>query len=203
MKQYTIQCGYFQGRGNTVVVEAKSVEQACALAIEQANDDSAGWDDYDSVGETYIDGIVEGEHGSVWDEKTQPLPIPPRYTDEQTIASAVVLPHYNAVIRIAQGKLYYGPLDKDSDSDSLDPQEGWVEVLPRQVSIDGADMLDKRELATVLAALRYWQRLGLEEECPEQDIAADCGSIDPLLGHEIDALCERLNSGERFAGGTA
>ena len=53
--------------------------------------------------------------------------------------------------------------------------------------------LDDRELATVLAALRYWQ----------QDLVAnDCGpispdhfdaTITPLSGEQIDALCDRLN----------
>jgi hypothetical protein len=55
--------------------------------------------------------------------------------------------------------------------------------------------MHKRELATVLAALRYWQ----------QDLAdnQDAGPISPvhfddeatpLTVDEIDALCERLNT---------
>jgi hypothetical protein len=55
--------------------------------------------------------------------------------------------------------------------------------------------LDSRELATVLAALRYWQRLALaqEERGPEDDIASDGGTLSILQPSEIDALCERIN----------
>ena len=57
--------------------------------------------------------------------------------------------------------------------------------------------LDDRELATVLAALRYWQRCATVCD-PEFEIAAD-GRTDAraaLTADEIDALCERLNCGE-------
>jgi len=50
-----------------------------------------------------------------------------------------------------------------------------------------------RELATVLAALRYWQREGLMSDGREQDIAGDDGKFDPLTVIEINELCERLN----------
>lgn len=48
---------------------------------------------------------------------------------------------------------------------------------------------NERELATVLAALRYWQRIGIRAACPEADIAGPDG----LWPEEIDALCERIN----------
>ena len=50
-----------------------------------------------------------------------------------------------------------------------------------------------RELATILAALRFWQ----EQDAPpahQYDIATDCGEFEPLDSDEIDALCERLNA---------
>lgn len=53
--------------------------------------------------------------------------------------------------------------------------------------------MDSRELATVLAALRYWQREGLMSDGHEQDIATDQGTVDRLSSEEIDGLCERLN----------
>ena len=60
-----------------------------------------------------------------------------------------------------------------------------------------------REFATMLAALRYWQRTGEwtkdgEEnpnESPEYDIATDGGTRIPLDDNEIDGLCQRLNCG--------
>jgi len=52
--------------------------------------------------------------------------------------------------------------------------------------------LDKRELGTVLAALRAWQGGSWLDE-GLQDIATDGGEFAQLSGDEIDGLCERLN----------
>ena len=52
-----------------------------------------------------------------------------------------------------------------------------------------------RELATLLAALRYWQQ-GLDDnegEAPLRDHFED--EVTPLAHEEIDDLCERLNGG--------
>ena len=59
--------------------------------------------------------------------------------------------------------------------------------------------MNQRELKTVLAALRYWQREGRFSGGHEQDIATNGGASEPLDGDEIDALCERLNCGEEVA----
>jgi hypothetical protein len=48
-----------------------------------------------------------------------------------------------------------------------------------------------RELATLLAALRFWQRQNSKGE-PERDIATDGGTFDPLSQTEIDMFCERI-----------
>ena len=56
-----------------------------------------------------------------------------------------------------------------------------------------ADLQEKREVATVLAALRCWQQF--DKLTPELlEIATSCGEHQPLLNEEIDALCERINS---------
>jgi hypothetical protein len=52
-----------------------------------------------------------------------------------------------------------------------------------------------RELATLLAALRYWQQ-GLDDndgEAPLRDHFED--EVTPLTPEEINDLCERLNCG--------
>ena len=60
--------------------------------------------------------------------------------------------------------------------------------------------LDRRELATVLAALRHYQNegdLGTSRlaGAAVQQIATDDGRFEPLCPDEIGALCERLNLG--------
>lgn len=51
--------------------------------------------------------------------------------------------------------------------------------------------LDARQLGTILAALRYWQR-GYNWGDDEMAIATDCGTLLPLDHGEIDELVQRL-----------
>lgn len=63
--------------------------------------------------------------------------------------------------------------------------------------------LTEREVATMLAALRYWQ-LRQTGEAPDNDyddIASDGGKLSPLPPEEVDELCEKINwpaNGEEF-----
>lgn len=59
-----------------------------------------------------------------------------------------------------------------------------------------AIQLTDAELATVLAALRYWQREGLWSEGHEHVIASNDGEVTPLDADAIDDLCERINQAE-------
>lgn len=63
-----------------------------------------------------------------------------------------------------------------------------------------ARALDAQELATVLAALRYYQQAGMGEpgnrSIDIHDIATDGDTVVSLDDQGIDELCERLNLGE-------
>ena len=52
--------------------------------------------------------------------------------------------------------------------------------------------LDDRELATILAALRFWQRWA-KPDGTEWDIATDRGHLKAMTPEEVDDLCERIN----------
>ena len=60
-------------------------------------------------------------------------------------------------------------------------------------------MLDQRELATVLAALRFWRHRRLrelldnDERALLEEIATDAGAVKPLTFEEASRLCQRLN----------
>ena len=61
--------------------------------------------------------------------------------------------------------------------------------------------IDERELATILAALRFHQDENLQAGAgiPGQairEIATDGGNLEPLSFDEVDELCERVNLGE-------
>jgi hypothetical protein len=58
--------------------------------------------------------------------------------------------------------------------------------------------VDARELATILAALRFHQDENLQgrseiADLTIKDIATDCGILKPLTFQDVDVLCERLN----------
>jgi hypothetical protein len=55
--------------------------------------------------------------------------------------------------------------------------------------------LNRREIATLLAALRYWQATPYRfDRGLQADIATDHGTLTPLTADEIGDLCERLNT---------
>jgi hypothetical protein len=54
--------------------------------------------------------------------------------------------------------------------------------------------ISREELATILAALRYWKREGLMSCGHEPDIASQDGTLTPLSPDEIDTLCNELES---------
>ena len=61
--------------------------------------------------------------------------------------------------------------------------------------------VDRRELATILVALRFHQdeNLRIGPDIPDQavkDIATDCGSFKPLDFDDVSRLCERMNLGD-------
>ena len=62
-------------------------------------------------------------------------------------------------------------------------------------------VVDERELATILAALRFHQDENLQggSDIPDQlikGIATNCGSLKPLDFNEVGKLCERINTCE-------
>jgi len=61
--------------------------------------------------------------------------------------------------------------------------------------------VDRRDLATILAALRFHQDENLQDgrknpDAAIDDIATDCGALLPLNFQEVGKLCERLNTGD-------
>jgi hypothetical protein len=70
------------------------------------------------------------------------------------------------------------------------------ELHPNHLAAQPA--LSRRQLATILAALRYWQArdcapLPSEQRDALDDIATASGAMTSLTAREIDHLCERLN----------
>ena len=80
-----------------------------------------------------------------------------------------------------------------------------ADVVPDNVGKPTALRVNERELATILAALRFHQDENLQAGAgiPGQairDIATDGGSLEPLRFEEVDELCERINLSEAGVG---
>jgi len=59
---------------------------------------------------------------------------------------------------------------------------------------DHAAHVDRRDTATILAALRAWQALPNDWKAARfMDIATDGGEIEPMTAEEIDRLCDQIN----------
>ena len=64
---------------------------------------------------------------------------------------------------------------------------------------DHAAHVDRRDTATILAALRAWQALPNDWKAARfMDIATDGGEIEPMTAEEIDRLCDQINLGVAF-----
>ena len=63
--------------------------------------------------------------------------------------------------------------------------------------------VSNREHATILAALRHWQRVPGEALMHEDDIATNGGELEALSPPEIDELCERINGDTAHLGSVA
>lgn len=83
------------------------------------------------------------------------------------------------------------------------PRVRSTEIVAEHQKEASGPALDSRELATVFAALRYWQREGRRSAGGEHDIATDGDHSAPLSAAEIDRLCERLNVSQAALAQTA
>ena len=74
-----MQCGYPAYYGNTVTVEADTLDQALEKAIEVANQDP-NWKSVDHCGPTHVDAYCLGRDEDPWD-RDKSLPVPARFTE--------------------------------------------------------------------------------------------------------------------------
>ena len=67
-------------------------------------------------------------------------------------------------------------------------------------------VVDRRELATILAALRFHQDENLRDSCDIPDevikgIATDSDSLKPLDSKDVNRLCEKINTCDEISAG--
>lgn len=79
MKKWNVLVGMYYHGCNRQTVEAATAEEACAKAIEAADQDS-NWRNTDDVTTSFVDAIAEGEDADPF-EGDADLLVPPAFTD--------------------------------------------------------------------------------------------------------------------------
>ena len=75
MRPWTVQVGDAGFRSNTVEVEARTVIEACRLAMEKANTEPDGWENVGDPSDSFIDAISPGRDVDPWaDDGWQNVP---------------------------------------------------------------------------------------------------------------------------------
>jgi hypothetical protein len=122
MKAFTVQCGYAAYFFRTETVQAASLEEALAKAIEAANK-SSGWSSSDVSGNTFIDAAAEGDEVDLWCDEIRQLPIPAAFTEQGVGPNATVTVSGGLVqgVEIVGGTARVLVRDYDTDGTS-DPE---------------------------------------------------------------------------------
>ena len=141
---------------------------------------------------------------SRWDIGTQSWELSSTY-DDRSCSDCGYDSHEFAEVVAENGVWVPGEDSRDtrplSKKATIAPMSEWETEIIAGLEADAAPSgpahsLDARELATVLAALRYWQREGLASSGHEHAISSNGDTFAPLTLAEVDALAERLNAEE-------
>ena len=60
---------------NNVIVEADTLEEACQMAIDQADEDTDGWVQSDAENESWVGLVAAGDWPCAWDGPEQVIPV--------------------------------------------------------------------------------------------------------------------------------
>lgn len=100
-RPWTVQCSFASYDANVVTVEAANPDEACARAIELANE-SDGWKSLDHCGDTFVDALAEGEDADPWAGGfTSAVPVPATFrerSDDELRAALIGLLDWAAMM---------------------------------------------------------------------------------------------------------
>ena len=109
MPKWTIKAGHHEFFSSNVVVEAGTLEEACAEAIALLNDDVTEMVACGEPSTTFIDRIAEGELEDPYEG--EPVEIPPGHSQEAVYAAMLnLMPRATSLVReLARIALKHGP----------------------------------------------------------------------------------------------
>ena len=135
---WTVQCSYAAYYSNVVVVDADTLEQALAIAIDKANG-SAAWKAIDHCGNTFVDAGAQGQDVDPWTEAScSQLDVPFARTEAALWTRSQ--PGYdamrNALLAIAAGRAV--ARDGHTEIEDVDDPMSIAQAALHQAGIDVA-----------------------------------------------------------------
>ena len=128
VRAWTVQVGNAGFQANTVVVEARTIEEACSLAIRKAEDDTDGWVSVDDVSQSFIDAIGLGRSADPWSGEGW-RDVPEGFTQDCVLGD-----------RSTDGERRPGPSNRPDriwTSDGITIDLGLVRMLNRRKDVQG------------------------------------------------------------------
>lgn len=140
MTRYTVQCGYAAYYTNTVTVDADTVDEACAQAIADANDDPL-WSSADVSSDTFVGALAQGDDVDLWSDAVRQLPVPAQFTERGEGPRVIVIVSGGVVqaVSIDDGYARVEVRDYDNKDDPEAKADGegrryaltdWSNVIP-------------------------------------------------------------------------
>lgn len=80
MTVFTVECGCAVYDYTVVTIEADTLDEALANAVEAAGD-ASDWTARDQCGPIFVDAVAEGRGANPWRDFRSAIPVPPDFTE--------------------------------------------------------------------------------------------------------------------------
>jgi len=162
MNFWTVQCSFASYDAKTVVVEAKTIEQALDRAIVAA-DEGDGWSSLDVCGDTFVDAVAQGDDVDPWKDFASSLAVPSRFTErgESPLVTVTVSGGVVQDVCIEGGKARVQV--RDYDTDGANPSDLNIQTDAAGDHYTLADWPNERPPVTPVEPLRADVRASTQE----------------------------------------
>jgi hypothetical protein len=120
MKSWTVQCGYAAYYANNVTVEAETLDEALAKAVETANG-NPNWRSLDECGATFVDAVAEGADADPWKDFGSAIPVPDGFAERGAPPLVTVTIEGGVVQNVAIANGPARVVVRDYDTEGSDP----------------------------------------------------------------------------------
>lgn len=167
-----------------------ALSKACAPFTDEIDANSFSFPEmaYGEMPDEVVEALSEIDMAYIWDVSSD-YGITPRWNYRLTDGSEGSFATSEGEVVLSLVQMEYEEAVKRAKDVTAMSAENDFKIIG-----DTSVTLSYREHATMLAALRYYQRdMADDHDWLHGDIATDGGTLDPLTVEEIDDLCERIN----------